>query len=238
MAVIKKVDIVARDLPEAWFLCILKLFEFGRVIKVDEGSYKGQYRFEFDDVTVHIVYPWTVPMVPIVPEGVPPPADLQRIDDYIPYVLEDVKMPNEDYTYGEDLKWQIEWVINHYKEKGFGNNHCYMTVGSGQSLKYYDRSGGGTSQCLRGIDTKIINNKLCFRIYFRSWDLWGGFPRNLPAFEIMKQYMAGEIGIENGEMIASSMKLHLYDDSWEYAAMVLKKELPDYLKKILEKKRN
>ena len=58
--------------------------------------------------------------------------------------------------------------------------------------------------CLRSIDTRIQDNKLHFVIYFRSWDLWGGFPANLAAIQQMKEYMASQIGVEDGEIIASS----------------------------------
>jgi thymidylate synthase len=40
--------------------------------------------------------------------------------------------------------------------------------------------------------------------------LWGGFPANLAALELLKQYMASEIGVENGEIIACSKGLHIY----------------------------
>ena len=33
---------------------------------------------------------------------------------------------------------QVEWIIQHYKEKGFGNNHCYITVGYPESSFAYD----------------------------------------------------------------------------------------------------
>lgn len=62
--------------------------------------------------------------------------------------------------------------------------------------------------------------ELHFLPYFRSWDLWGGFPANLAAIELMKQYCAGQIGVENGGIIASSKGLHLYNYVWEIAEMV------------------
>ena len=71
---------------------------------------------------------------------------------------------------------------------------------------------------MRHIDTRIQDNKLHFFPYFRSWDLFGGFPANLAAIEMMKQYCAAEIGVENGEIIASSKGAHLYDYTFEIAA--------------------
>ena len=64
--------------------------------------------------------------------------------------------------------------------------------------------------CLRSIDTRIQDDALHFFVYFRSWDLWGGLPANLAGIQNLKEYMAGEIGVADGEMIVESKGLHLY----------------------------
>lgn len=64
--------------------------------------------------------------------------------------------------------------------------------------------------CLRSIDTRIQDGKLNFFVYFRSWDLWGGMPANLAGIQFLKEYMAGEVGVADGEMIVESKGLHLY----------------------------
>jgi thymidylate synthase len=71
--------------------------------------------------------------------------------------------------------------------------------------------------CLRLIDTRVRYGKLHFILYFRSWDLWGGFPSNLGGLQLVKQYMAEEIGVDDGEIIAASKGLHLYEYAWELA---------------------
>jgi len=100
-----------------------------------------------------------------------------------------------------------------YKEDGFGTNQAYMTVGEPESLFLKD------PPCLRGIDTRVRDNKLHFVVYFRSWDLWNGFPANLGAIQLLKEYMASSIGVEDGEIIAASKGLHLYDYVWELAKL-------------------
>jgi len=62
-------------------------------------------------------------------------------------------------------------------------------------------------------------NECHFIIYFRSWDLWGGFPANLSGMQLLKEYMAQEIGVDDGEMICSSKGLHLYKYVWKLAAL-------------------
>ncbi len=209
--------IEAKTLPEAWFQCIRHLLdEIGtREYTIDRGSYAGQKRREFDFVVIHIEYPGSRPLVPDVPIGVPAPTTQEYIEGYLPYLMTGQKAKNEDYTYGEDLESQIPEVIKMYKEDGYNTNQAYMAVGSKESIILRD------PQCLRGIDTRISGGKFHFMVYFRSWDLWGGFPANLGAIQILKEYMAGEIGVEDGELIACSKGLHLYDHCWELARIVI-----------------
>jgi len=47
--------------------------------------------------------------------------------------------------------------------------------------------------------------------------LWAGFPSNLAAIQLLKEYMASEIGVDDGELIAMSKGLHLYEYAWELA---------------------
>ena len=64
--------------------------------------------------------------------------------------------------------------------------------------------------CLRAIDSRIQDGALHFVVYFRSWDIFSGLPANLAGIQILKEYMAGEIGVKDGEMIVESKGAHLY----------------------------
>ncbi|MDY6823622.1 MAG: thymidylate synthase [Thermodesulfobacteriota bacterium] len=99
---------------------------------------------------------------------------------------------------------QIEWVIDTYKRFGERNNQMVLQVAEPSDLALVD------PPCLRSIDTRIVDGKLIFFIYFRSWDLWGGLPANLAGIQNLKEYMAEAIGVADGEMIVESKGLHLY----------------------------
>jgi thymidylate synthase len=236
------VFIAARDLPDAWFQCVYEIMDKGHEYVIDHGSYQGQRRLEFDYVTVHIKYPGVRPLIPDIPAslGIPNPVAEGYVEAYLPYLMTPDKQPNEDYTYGERLAgWsyltpvdgqgveddvsgrrverravnQIEEVIKMYKTKGYGTNQAAMTVSVPSDIVL------GDPPCLRHIDTRIQDRKLHFMVYFRSWDLWNGFPANLGGIQLLKEYMAGEIGVEDGEIIAASKGLHLYDYVWELAQL-------------------
>lgn len=245
--------IEATSIADAWFQVLNKTMTEGRRYLITSGSYEGIHRRTMSTV-VNIKCPGTRPLAPIVPKGIPAPTTEEDIQEYVTYIMDFTKQPNEHYTYGEDLSWQIPWIIKHYKEKGFGTAHCYMTVGRPETLYFYDREVDYTekisilgekfinkrtisnewnknpeiktsSQCLRGIDTWVEDGKLNFWVYFRSWDLWGGFPVNLGGIQLMKEYVAGELGLKDGGMIVSCKDLHVYEHTWVVALMRLGKEI-------------
>jgi thymidylate synthase len=203
--------IEARDLSEAWFLCLRKTLTEGYEYKIDRGSYAGQHRKELDLVVVQVRNPGTRPLVPTTPQGVPPPTSMEYVESYLPYLMTAHKGKGEQYTYGQYLEEQIPKVIEMYKQDGHHTNQAFMAVGDKESISLPD------PPCLRAIDTRIRDNKLKFIVYFRSWDLWAGFPSNLAAIQLLKEYMASEIGVDDGELLAMSKGLHLYEYSWELA---------------------
>jgi len=232
---LQPVHIDAFDVDDAWFQALSEILQHGHVYTITRGSYEGEKRLEFDFVTIRIRKP-SHQIIPMIPEGmsIPAPTDMDYVQGYLHYLLTGTKTETEDYTYGErlvdakvrikdpsdprglakDLPLnvnQVEEVINLYKTKGHGTNQAIMEIGMPSDIKLND------PPCLRLIDTRIRYGKLHFILYFRSWDLWGGFPSNIGGLQLVKQYMADEIGVDDGEIIAVSKGLHLYDYSWDLA---------------------
>ncbi len=207
-----KISVIeARDLSEAWFLCLRKTLSEGYEYQIERGSYAGQRRKELDFVVVQVRNPGTRPLTPTVPSGVPAPTSMEYIESYLPYLMTAHKREGEQYTYGQYLEKQIPEVIRMYQDDGYDTNQAFMAVGNEQSISLPD------PPCLRAIDTRIRDGKLNFVVYFRSWDLWAGFPANLAALQLLKEYMSSEIGVGDGEIIAVSKGLHLYQYAWELA---------------------
>ena len=121
---------------------------------------------------------------------------------------------------------QMELMIWTYKNKGYRNNQMIMQIGAPSDMLLQD------PPCLRHIDTRIQDGKLHFYPYFRSWDLYGGLPANLAAIELMKQYCAAQIGVENGEIIASSKGLHIYDYVFEIAEQIRGRSMAEFRTKM------
>jgi thymidylate synthase len=138
----------------------------------------------------------------------------------LPFIIKEAH--NEDFGLYNYYLDQVKLVIETYKNKGYRNNQMVLQVAQPSDGLLKD------PPCLRQIDTRIQDNKLHFIVYFRSWDLWAGFPANLAAIQLMKEYMAAEIGVEDGSMVASSKGLHLYNYVWQLAETIRGKSITEF----------
>ena len=218
----------ATNLDDTWFQCLQVVLNRGRRFTVDKGSYAGAQRVELDFIMLYITHPTADPMLPVIPAhiDIPAPVDADYLDNYLPKLMTSHKDIGEQYTYGERLSGgsfqvnpeaelpvvgQIDAIIETYKLFGHRNNQMVLRVCKPSDLKLSD------PPCLCHIDTRIQDDRLHFMPYFRSWDAWGGLPANLAGITMLMQYMAAEIGVEPGEIIACSKGLHLYGYAVDYA---------------------
>jgi thymidylate synthase len=100
--------IEARDLSEAWFLCLSKTLSDGYDYRIERGSYKGQRRKQLDFFVCHIKYPGTRPLIPDVPQGVPAPSTMEYVENYLPYLMTEHRAEGEQYTYGQYLESHVQ----------------------------------------------------------------------------------------------------------------------------------
>lgn len=128
---------------------------------------------------------------------------------------------------GEALLNQIELAIWRYLNYPQRTNQIVLQVAQPNDLLLKD------PPCLRHIATRIQDGKLHFYIYFRSWDLWGGFPANLAALSVLMDYMAEMIGVDTGEFICISNGLHLYKYVWELAEIIRGKTIEQFRKEVV-----
>jgi thymidylate synthase len=240
---LKPVFIEATTINDAWYQLVWNIYDFGRRETVERGSYEGDTRLEFDWVVCHIKHPGVRPLAVQMPESssIPPPNTEENIEKYfVDYLMSGEKKPDEDYTYGQRLvnfTWlerlkkpfehqelrvidQVQHVIDTYLDYGYRNNQMVLTIGQPSDLRLID------PPCLRHIDTRIQREAdgkyhLHFYPYFRSNDLWNGWPTNLGGIQLLKEYMSAMIGIEDGEIMYSSKGLHIYGHMEEVAQMRL-----------------
>lgn len=239
------VHIVGTTLGDTWFQLLLNLWTYGRKdIEITEGSHKGSYRLEFDMVSGFVKFPYQRPLAPILPPHIGEvPTNDDKIQEYFnEYIMNPDCLPNEEYRYSNWINqkdWNphinkresaVEWIIRHFREKGYGNNHCYIAVGDPNQEFDYDapyenETERKTTPCLRGLDFKIKDNHLLTGVIYRSWDLYSGWPENMGGFTLLNEYVCGMLGdVTPGPMAFFSMGLHCYDHQIKAVMKVLNKE--------------
>ena len=66
----------ARDLPDLWFQAVHDILDRGRRFTIDQGSYAGSTRLEYDYFLGRVRHPATEPLIPDIPPscGIPNPV--------------------------------------------------------------------------------------------------------------------------------------------------------------------
>jgi len=112
MIEMKPVNIVASSIPDAWFQGIYNVLEKGFKYEIQQGSFVGQTRLEFDWFSALITNPYAVTpegsydaMLPVMPEGstIVPPVDNGYVEQYMPYLMTGTIDEKEQYTYGSKI---------------------------------------------------------------------------------------------------------------------------------------
>ncbi|MCK5018200.1 MAG: hypothetical protein KAS32_14180 [Candidatus Peribacteraceae bacterium] len=179
----KPVFIEANDLDDAWHQLLWNLHEYGRRYPVTSGSHAGQDRIAFDYVAGIIKDPHKRPLTPRMPHGlgIPGPIDRgdEQIDDYFAKYLmfsdfeDEEEEKNNEYKYatwiagdGDHDKTdlcsysQVNWIIDHFKKHGYGNDHCYITIGNPDTNQNYDRPFMVCNEC-EHVNVKDIRLDVC-----------------------------------------------------------------------------
>ncbi len=223
----------AKTISDAWFQLIYNIFDNSYTQKIQKGSFeKEQYRLQYPGLAVFIEHP-DQDMIPIIPPalGIPTPTTMEYVEDYFANYLMDPQLSeNETYRYSSRIHHpmpkggtQLERAIEMLKETPL-TNQAAVEIGSPEDFDVCIGNDGNLDPpCLRLLDFKAIPEKdnlvLTVSCYFRSWDLWAGFPTNLGGIELLKKYVAEEAGLKSGPMYAYSAGGHIYGYQEELARL-------------------
>lgn len=239
----------AKTISDAWFRLLYNLFDYGYIQQIQKGSFElEQYRWQFPGVAVYIEYP-DQDMVPTMPagSGLPAPTTKDYIEDYFAnYLMNPELAENETYKYASRIHQnlpnggtQLERIIEILKKTPL-TNQATLEVATPDDLDIcYGKDGKLDPPCLRLLDFKVLpmSNELILTVtcYFRSWDLWSGFPTNLGGIELLKQFVADAASLKNGPMYAYSAGLHIYGFQEEIARLRTwrQKEVEKFKKEVI-----
>lgn len=225
--------VAAKTIPDAWFQLIYNLFDHAYTQNIQHGSFEHeQYRLQYPGIAVFIEYPWE-DMIPVMPPGlgIPSPTTTEYIEDYfVNYLMDPTLAENETYKYASRIHHpmpkggtQLERVIEMLRKTPL-TNQAVVEIGTPQDHDIcYGNDGKLDPPCLRLLDFKAVPKGdslvLTVSCYFRSWDLWAGFPTNLGGIELLKRLVAAEAGLGNGPMYAYSAGAHIYGYHEEVARL-------------------
>jgi thymidylate synthase len=223
----------AKTISDAWFQIIYNIFDHSYKQEIQRGSFeKEQYRLQYPGLAVFIEHP-DQDIIPVIPPalGIPSPTDMNYIEDYFAnYLMNPELTKNETYRYSSRIHYpmpeggtQLERAIEMLKETPL-TNQAVVEIGTPEDYDVcYGKDGNLDPPCLRLLDFKAVPEGddliLTVSCYFRSWDLWAGFPSNLGGLELLKQYVAEETGLKNGPMFVYSAGGHIYGYQEEIARL-------------------
>lgn len=223
----------AKTIADAWFQLIYNLFDHAYTQKIQRGSFElEQYRLQYPGIAVYIEYPGE-DMIPVMPpgSGIPAPTSMEYVEDYfVSYLMNPELSENETYKYASRIHkpmpkggTQLERVIEMLKQSPL-TNQAILEIGTPEDHDLcFGNDGKLDPPCLRLLDFKAIpaGDELLLTVscYFRSWDLWAGFPTNLGGIELLKKLVAEEAGLKSGPLYAYSAGLHIYGYQEELARL-------------------
>lgn len=201
------IEHVWRDLM---WLCVRN--GWGFVVK--GGSYIGQIRLQLANAHALITNPRAENgrLAPILPPPFPPVTNEEAIEDYFQKKIIGTETDiNEDYTYGEFIAPQLPRVIELLNFSQGNTNQACITIGEPSSIFL------GDPPCLRVVSFKVVEGKLEMSVFFRSWDLFAGFPQNMGGLQLLKEYVLAhlEFGADDGFINCYSDGIHVYDQYFD-----------------------
>ncbi len=225
--------LIAKTISDAWFQLIYNLFDRAYPQYIQRGSFENeQYRLQYPGIAVFIEHP-SSDIVPHIPPGlnIPAPTTMEYIEEYFAnYLMNPEPCEGETYTYASRIHHpmpkggsQLARVIDMLRNTPL-TNQAVIEIAHPEDLDTcYGKDGKLDPPCLRLLDFKVIPSAddllLTVTAYFRSWDLWAGFPTNLGGIELLKQFIASETSLKSGPMYAYSAGAHIYGYQEEIARL-------------------
>src|SRR3989344_2097818 len=136
----------------------------------------------------------------------------KELEDYYPQVLTPNKIPGINYTYGQRLMDhdsidQIKSVIEKLKKEPFTRRAIAVTWDVGKDV--YNEN----APCLDLVNFIVQDDRLFMNAYFRSHDVYRGWPQNAFALRKLQKRVSDETGIKMGSLTIFSASAHIYEES-------------------------
>ncbi len=152
--------------------------------------------------------------------------DVNALEDYYKSLLTPEKPEGIAYTYGERLleSDQVKNAIKKLKEIPHTRRAFAFT------LRFGDINSDNPP-CLTMINWNIQRKKLFQTAFFRSQDMFTGYPMNMFGLRKFQEHVANAIGAEMGPLMCVTTSAHLYENNWDDARKILENQAPNVISK-------
>jgi thymidylate synthase len=148
----------------------------------------------------------------------------EKIENYLPQILNKEKIKGLHYTYGERLQShfkinQIEVIIKKLKK----DKNARETVGV-----IFDPTIDHEAEhrpCITLIQLLFNNGSLNMNAYVRSHDIFGGWPLNAFGLRKLHKHICDKTDLPMGILTTISASAHIYNFNWEKSLELANKNL-------------
>jgi len=214
-----------KSINQAWLQILDYVMKFGKVTPTQFDSRQKEI------IDVISIITGEDPINPNIPDYFP--FDKKHFEDYSKGFLSDSKTEGISYTYGNRMrsffgKDQINLTV---KKLAKDLNTRQAVVSLWDSEKDLDEK---ESPCLNHIWVRVRDYKVFMSATLRSNDMFGGYPENALALRLLQEKIRKELtkevykGLPDhefalGDLVVISHSAHIYEESWEPAKNILKK---------------
>lgn len=168
------------------------------------------------------------------------PFSYQELQAYYPEMMTARRIPGAAYNYGDRMRHQvaidddkkvsfvnqIKEIIELLKRRPFSKKGYAVLYRADDWLK----ADSSDTPCMTQIHARVTQNKLFLTAYFRSQDMFHGWPRNAFAIRKLQKEIADGAGFPMGPLTIITMSAHMYADDWKTCEEILKSSFLKELK--------
>lgn len=137
---------------------------------------------------------------------------------YYPQILDATTIEGVEYSYGQRMRQeqdQIQHIITTLREKPYTRRALAVTWNKKEDMEHEK------PPCLIVVEFLIQDNHLFLTCFFRSNDMFHGWPRNSFGLRKLQKYVGGELDLPIGSMTIISSSAHVYQNNWALAETIL-----------------
>jgi thymidylate synthase len=148
------------------------------------------------------------------------PLNRERLQDYLPSIIEDAPADEMSYTYGNRLRGyfgldQIETMTGLLRRAPH-TRRALATLWDPHTDPERD-----TPPCLTQVVMSVVNDTLFLTYSARSQDIFAAWPQNTLGMRTLQARVAGALGLALGPITSHTVSAHLYEHDWTQAEEII-----------------